>query len=326
MTARSRADLRIDSMKGFNDFNSRFRQLERRSGNDPSRIEWLVKNSPDARRLVGSLYFWERKFEAELAKHRFLRNVPGWFRERYKVYRERYGPEVTKVYGFLTLCALEDDEVDGIPATEILHPDGPPAINEDEPDELSGWFVPGYGAQSVDFMIRWLWNMHDGYDSSADLRAGLDAWDWFTETVGIDLSRIEERWEKLPRVLIPTHAETSERVSGRNALTDLLDEATKAYVFGLPAAGIAMCRAVCERVLKEFYLDDHREDETLGNLAYIAEKRFGHIKRIKLGEYIRRANKVMHDYQGGQLTEDQLQLLRQFLEMTKSLVEQAPRR
>jgi hypothetical protein len=316
-------------MKFFNEFDRKVRQLERRTGNDASRIEWLVKNSPDIRRLVGSLYFRDREFESELAKHRFLLSVPKWFFDSYKSYKERFGSEVDRVYGKLWLLAFPDDEVDGIPAEEIFHPDGrPPGKdgNDGNNDEIAGWFTPsmGGGAEAVDFIIHWLWNMHEDYDSAEDLRTGLDAWDWFIETAGIDLAKIEERWKKLPRALIPSHMERAASAGGREGFIDLLDDATKAYIFGLPAAAIAMCRAVCEHVLKEFYFSDDGNEKTLGNLVYLAEKKYKDIKKMKLREYINKANKLMHSYQGGQLSENELEVVRQFLETTKGLIELAP--
>jgi len=315
-------------MKSFSDFVQKFQELERRSRNDASRIEWLVKNSTDIRRLVGSLYFWEREFEAELAaKHRFLRDVPSWFLDRYKAYKERFGPEVNRVYGRLCLLAFSDEEVDGVPAEEIFNP-GPPPPKKDDEGEVPRQFVPGEGADAVDFMIRWLWNMHDGSDHTEDLRTGLDAWEWFTETVGIDLAKIEERWRKLPRALIPSHMEGDAGGSGHDGLVALLDDATKAYVFGLPAAAVAMCRAVCERVLKEFYFgDDHKEEKPgLTKLVILAQKKYEHIKQINLLKHIGSANDVMHSYRGGRLSDEELETVRQFLETTKALIEQAPRR
>ena len=104
----------------------KFRQLEQRCGNDATRIEWLIKNSEKTRRLVGSLYFWEHAFESELRKHRLHPNVPRWFIDRYRLYKQSFAPEVQRVYGLLHLRAFGVDEFDGIPAAEIFYPDGPP--------------------------------------------------------------------------------------------------------------------------------------------------------------------------------------------------------
>lgn len=314
------------SVKFFNDFERKFRELEQRCSNDVTRIESLVKNSEETRRLVGSLYFWEHKFEAELGKRRLLQNVPIWFIDLYSSYKQRFGPEVQRVYGRLSLLALVDDEVDGIPATEISHPDGPPTPDEHGPNGVSGWFVQGDGAEAMASMIDRLWNMYNLSDHAEDLRTGLDAWEWFTETVGLDLVGIEDRWNKLPRAMLPSHFNQGPTVNSSDSLKELLDDATGAYVFGFPAAAIAMCRAVCEKVLKEFYFYDSKPDKRkrLGELAKLAEKRYEHVKKMELRRYIDSANKVMHEYQSGQLSEDRLDIIREFLEVAKELIEQAP--
>lgn len=307
-------------MKSFNEFNRLFRELEGRSGNDASRIEMLVKNSADARRVVGSLYFWENAFETERANGRFLR-APRWFIERYKLYKETLANEVNRVYGRLSFHALlseANDEVDGIPAAEILNPGGRPRIR------TASSAKPDNAAEAVDAMVQWIWEVEEG------LREGVEAYDWFTEKVGIDFAKIEERWQKLPRTLIPTRREGTTGEGAPEALIALLDDATKAYVFGLPAAAIAMCRAVLERVLKEFYLpEEERRKENgkpmmLGELLPLAEKRYEHIRRLDLKSYVAKANKVMHRYEGGRVSEDELEAVRQFLETTKTLIEHAP--
>ena len=312
-------------MQAFNDFKRKFRELEQRCGNDATRIEWLVKNSEKARRLVGSLYFWEHAFESELRKHRLLPNVPSWFIDRYKLYKQSFAPEVQRIYGLLCLRAFGIDEVDGIPAVDIFYLDGPPAPSEHDPDEGSGWFVPGGdGAEAVGAVINWVWGMHDDSEHAEDLRTGLDAWEWFTETVGLDLVGIEDRWQKLPRSMIPSHFYRGSPAKGTDSLEELLDDATRAYVFGLPAAAIAMCRAVCERTLKEFYFCDSPSPQGLGKLSRLAEKKYEHVKKMNLRKYIGLANEVMHNHRSGHLSENDLDVVRKFLETAKGLIERAP--
>ncbi|MER8486282.1 hypothetical protein [Mesorhizobium sp. M1322] len=304
----------------FNEFDRAFQQLEHWLGNDASRIEMLVKNSPDARRVVGSLFFWERAFEMERANGRYLRNVPSWFIERYKLYREVFADEVSRVYDRLYFHALfpgADEQVDGIPASEILNPGGRP------PNKTPNSAKPLDAAQSVDTMVQWIWDVEEG------LREGVIAYEWFTHVVGIDLAKIEERWDTLPKTLVPSHMEGAVPEGVPGALIALLDDATKAYVFGLPAAAIAMCRAVVERVLKEFYLTEEEsrrkngKGKMLGELLPLAEKRYEHVRRLGLNSYVAKANDVLHHYEGGRVSEDELEAVRQFIETTKTLIELA---
>ena len=140
------------------------------------------------------------------------------------------------------------------------------------------------------------------------------------------MAGIEERWGKLPRALIPSHVTRPAGSTARDGLVELLDDATKAYVFGLPAAAVAMCRAVCEQVLEEFYSGDADKKETLGMLVILAAKKYEWIKQKNLSKQITLANNVMHNYQGGRFSEGQLDIVRQFLETTKALIEGAPKK
>lgn len=314
---------------GFNEFDQRFRYLERRAGNDPTRIAWLVRNSPEVLKLVGFLYFWEREFESKCAEHRFLSNVPRWFIDRYRTYKTRFGPEIQRVYGELWLLALIQDDVHGIPASVILSPGRPSPPGKAPPGDVSGWFVPGEGAEALDTVVHYLWQKYE--DHGADdphlaerLRTGLDAWEWFTETVGIDLAAIERRWKTLPRTLIPSRVDPGSDAGAQQGLMALLDDATRAYVFGLPAAAIAMCRAVCERVLREFYCPDRSQEDGLSTLIYLAEKQHSRIRDLQLRGLVQRANQVMHNYPGGQVSEEELEIARRFLETAKTLIESAP--
>lgn len=307
----------------FNEFDRKIEELGRLSGNDPKRIEWAVRNSTTHRKLIGELYFLERDFVVRLADRRYLAHVPIWFIKRYHAYKERFAPEVDRVYGNLWLRAFglgDDEKVDGISVAEILHPKRTPPAPADDEDGIAGWYTVGAGdsAEAVDFVIQYVWNMHEGHDHAEDLRTGLDAWEWFTGTVGVDLAGIEGRWNKLPRALIPSH------VSAADGLLDLLDDATKAYVYGLSAAAVAMCRAVCERVLKESYFGDDKKNESLGDLAYLAEKRFDHLRQSNLGKHVTVANRVMHHYRARQFSEREDESVRQFLETVKTLIERAP--
>ena len=68
----------------FNRFNKDLEHLERMSSGDPGRIEFLVKNSPEMRQLVGRLYYWRIDFESERRRHRYVTGAPTWFVDRYE--------------------------------------------------------------------------------------------------------------------------------------------------------------------------------------------------------------------------------------------------
>lgn len=303
--------------KWFNEFDAKFKELERRAANDPSRIDWLVMNSPEVRRLVGALYYRDARFKNRMQNRLFLADVPPWFLERYRAYCVKFGPAVERVYmGLLIDVVLEGkEEVDGIPAEEILHPEGKPAREESEDTEVVSLLG---GLEELEFVFHWVANMADGSEREEDLIRGVAAWEYLTETIGLDVTGVALRWHKLPRALVPLRAhESVESVLG------LLEEAAKAYVFGLPAAAMAMCRATCEIVLKQFYDDGY--ENSLDKIIFMAEKKFQHLKGLDLRKHVSAANRIMHNHgKSGRLSDAEDESARQFLETVKTLIERAP--
>jgi hypothetical protein len=303
-------------MNLFNDFNQLFIKLEKRSAYDPTRIQWLFDNSPDVRLIIGSLYFWHREFQERLLSRRFHQNVPDWFAEKFKSYTTKYKPRVDQI------CErIELDHFLG---------DGPSLKKvcqlrlEKSTIKTGVFFSPK--AEAVHFVIQWLWNSYNGFADagiSEQLEEGMHSWEWFTDVVGIDLDGIEERWSTLSRVLLPTQI-SGHLGKGDDNLVELLDDATKAYVLGLPAASVVMCRAICERVLKDFYLSGDDNNGTLKDIIILAEKQYFNVKKMNLMKHVRLANKVMHDYQCGQLDDNEGESVRRFLETVKGLIEQIP--
>lgn len=304
----------------FNKFDRKFKELERRTGGDPSRIEWLVRNCPDVRCLVGTLYFWHAEFSAHLIDRTHVEAYP-WFISRYREYRERYFPRIQAVYGRLSLEALVQDEVNGIPAEEILYPEGPRADSETR----FQYFMPGIRgeAEAIELVFHWAYNMSDGSAHEEELVRGVEAWEYFTETIGIDLAGIEERWAKLPRAIVPMSASAAPGDQRKARLLDLLDNASKAYVFGLPAAAVAICRAVCELVLKTYYVEGEAVgDSLIREVIPLAERRYEWLVALDLKRYVRFTNTIMHEgARPAAMSEVEDETVRQFLETIKTLIE-----
>jgi hypothetical protein len=70
---------------------------------------------------------------------------------------------------------------------------------------------------------------------------------------------------------MPAHVSNEHGLTEKGSLNDLLDDAVRAYVFGAPAAAIAMCRAALEMVLKRHYGQGQWDDvRGLDNLIVLA--------------------------------------------------------
>ena len=308
----------------FNYFEKKVKELVQRTNDDPSRLQFLIDNSAEMRRLIGAIYFSASEFDTYVKSRAYLA-VPTWFLQTYRDYERRYAEEISRTYGRLHLrVTLDGDEVPGISAEEIAKPDP----NRPKLPSKTDW-VPATDlieTEAFEFLLRWAWEMHDSSDHAENLRAGLDAWDHFESEVGINLDEIELRWLKLPRILIPRRPGSMGNPGARGALLDLLNDAVRAYMFGAPAAAIAMCRAICEMVLKELYLGNgNGRAPQGGKLILLAERQFEAVRKLRLRHHTDLANRVLHDLGRAEAPGSDLdKAVVDFLATLKTLIEQSP--
>jgi hypothetical protein len=115
-------------------------------------------------------------------------------------------------------------------------------------------------------------------------------------------------------------------VSEKGSLLHLLDDGVRAYVFGAPAASVAMCRAALEMVLKRHYGHGQWENAKLGNLVFLASKQYDFIEKASLKLLVKKANRILHNYgQIERLGEEEERTILLFLKTLKFLIEQAPK-
>ena len=155
-------------------------------------------------------------------------------------------------------------------------------------------------------------NVDDANFMANLFKIALDAFDFLTLTIGIDINDIFRRWREIPPIFVPP-AVSNKHGDEKGSLNDLLDNAVRAYVCGAPAAAIAMCRATLEMVLKLHFLpDDHLKHEKNGNLKrnargelleeglsgliVMAEKRYNTIKSLNLKELRDAGDQFLHRY------------------------------
>jgi hypothetical protein len=91
----------------------------------------------------------------------------------------------------------------------------------------------------------------------------LGAYDYLVGTIGLDIGGVFRRWRRLPVVFMPAHVSNLDGTGKKGSLQHLIDDAMRAYVFGVPCAAIAMCRAALEMVLKRYYGRGQWQDENL---------------------------------------------------------------
>jgi len=94
---------------------------------------------------------------------------------------------------------------------------------------------------------------------------------------------------------MPAHVSNRYGSSEKGSLLRLLDDAVRAYVFGAPAAAIAMCRAALETVLKRHYGGGQWEEEKLGRLVVLASQRYDFVQEKRITPLVHKANRILHD-------------------------------
>jgi hypothetical protein len=167
----------------------------------------------------------------------------------------------------------------------------------------------------------------DGWDQAQrnSCSIALGSYDYLVETIGLDLHEVFRRWRKVPVVFMPAHVANRYGASEKGSLLHLLDDAVRAYVFGAPAAAIAMCRSALEMVLKRHYGHGQWENAKLGNLVFLASKQYDFIQKASLKPLVKQANRILHNYgQIERLSEEEDRAILLFLETVKFLIERAP--
>ena len=137
-------------------------------------------------------------------------------------------------------------------------------------------------------------------------RLALDAFDYLTRVIGVDIDDIFRRWREVPIIFMPSPV-SNRHGEEKESLNDLLDNAVRAYVCGAPAAAIAMCRAVLEMVIRDHYLPDEQDrtyenirgnkrEKGLGDLILLAEKRYPSLRPLRLAGLKNTGDEILHRY------------------------------
>jgi hypothetical protein len=122
------------------------------------------------------------------------------------------------------------------------------------------------------------------------------ALNYFEKVIGLDFDNINRRWGKAPSLFI------SEKIQKKNdKLVEMYNEAVKSYIFGLNVSATAMCRALLEHILINYY---RIPKDDLINVVSIAEKKFRRLQSLKLHKLRKDGNDVMHEYETKSRIED----------------------
>jgi hypothetical protein len=251
-----------------------------------------------------------------------VENEPGAFDDglSFVEFRQKYGP---LVYGSGLPWEEKQIEAEVPTAEDELHSPDPESENSFDPRSHDGGAALSAG---IDYLEDEAITRPQERVSNL-CRLAVDAYDYLTETIGLDVHDIFRRWRKVPVILMPAHVASRYAASDKGSLSHLLDDAVRAYVLGAPAAAITMCRAALEMVLKQHYGHDQWNNEKLENLIVLASKRYDFIQYKKIDPIRDKANKILHRYHSAERIseEDDLTIIN-FLKTLRFLIERAPAR
>ncbi|MBZ0218537.1 MAG: DUF4145 domain-containing protein, partial [Fimbriimonadaceae bacterium] len=165
-------------------------------------------------------------------------------------------------------------------------------------------------------------------------RIALGAFDYLTRSIGLNIIEIFRRHRLVPQVFVPSHVSNKHGLTEKGSLFDLLEDASRAYVCGAPAASIAMCRAALEMILAEHYgLEStyiHKKSgelrtKPLIKLIVLAERKYARIGSLNLVAQKDRADEILHRYaRSNKLTKAEDEAILLFIQTLKSLIQAAP--
>ncbi|MBU4583548.1 MAG: DUF4145 domain-containing protein [Proteobacteria bacterium] len=124
----------------------------------------------------------------------------------------------------------------------------------------------------------------------------IGALNYFEKVIGLDFHNINRRWGKAPSLFI------SEKIRKKtDKLVEMYNEAVKSYIFGLNVSSTAMCRALLEHILINYY---GIPKDDLVKVVSLAEKRFRKLESLNLHKLRKNGNDVMHEYETKSRIED----------------------
>jgi hypothetical protein len=329
----------------FSRFLAAFKSLKRSVYDDVEKLRWGISQSPTILEKAWRVMHAADWVQAYVESGQKLASAPGSFAEEWELYKKDYLEAVTSSM-FYAIAETESgrtvakhDLLDWL----ILGDDGPipPDVGKpyetalsyldwqiqqpnsaQAPEELFGdEFIPGIHdpvalvETAVHYFSEQDWKAEDQefFEQSKRVEG---AWKYLQEILGFNSKDIWRRWNAAPLVILPSRDGSTATHMG--ALSDLYHEAVRCFAFGLMGAAMAMCRALLEEVLRRLY---HMDDEPLGAVIVMAESRYSHLRKWRLGPLKDAANKVLHNYrEGREAVEGKLVL--QFLETLKGMIEE----
>ncbi len=337
-------------------FLLRFNELKRRTRNDPERIPWLWKQSKQLRKIGEDVYTLHGDIERALARSpKLVGPVPPGFERAFKDYRERYAEKVLHAKFSIDTDKLLELIKASKAQTEDDQEESEERFPKYEVDEDGVTWITKQGESEKRFLIEEFYPEDDAYEKFVGvleyardrvesakmggiddpglmnlLSRGVGAWDFYRDPIGVDMEGIARRWKQVPHFFIPRHVLDRYGRSERGSLSHLLNDAIRAYVFGVPTAAIVMCRTVYEEFVKKHLGLEIQKNKKgyyppLHKIIILAEKKFEWIGPLELGPKVEYVNGILHAYdRSTKITAADEKNILDYLTTVNTLMEKAP--
>jgi len=245
-----------DSMIPFyNAFKSCFDQVKKKTGNDARRINFIADNNASFHMLVEWMVEADFAFEQYRSSRLYLENVPSWFVNVLDEYQKKFKEDIDLHYIITGPSHLDKKNFE--PSFDLI----PSTLEIFEYFDIGS----GDGTNLIDHAMRDVYELGEE-DIIAHQPGACEAWCFFRHIARIDFEGIEHRWKKLPtRLLLTLKLQKAASSQKYSTLTGLLEAALNSYLFGSTTASLAICRTLCETVLRDYYLYEWAEKYRVGH-------------------------------------------------------------
>ena len=276
-----------------------FNRLKSELNNSLKNLKWLPNAKPEIAELCFQLDETYRQlnriFADQPTKYSF---VPAVFQKRWDEYinyyqekvseaakplKEKYERELVELFQ----RAEEDAKSKGQSSEEFLR-----QFTDTFPHKIGATFNP-VEDDAASLLNEIFDAIHDIVASDilsevfTDKQIG--AFNYFERVIGINFHDINRRWGNSPSLFI------SEKIKKKtNKLIEMYNEAVKSYIFGLNVASTAMCRALLEHILINYY---GMPKDDLVKIVSLAEKKFRKLESLNLHKLRMDGNEVLHEYE-----------------------------
>ena len=331
----------VERIKLSEQFMIQFNGLKGATNNNPKTLLNFFSERPTFRNLVSELFLTAESIELFSSVRKIHLHVSPIFLELWKDYLNRWRMTVEYVHKEPLLRINLFDEVSLPPISFEEFSSFQRGLNRDEADpNYDESFDPKThdGGAAIEKMMDLARERLEYYQSMPDFDSdqkwmanawniGIEAFEFLESKIGLNLSLVFDRWNKVPTIFVPKHVSDRHSLTEKDSLYRLLSDAIRAYVAGAPAASVAICRAALEIVLRDHYLKlPYADKSSLYEVINLAVARYRFLPAIKLHEMRTLANKILHDYAESDSLSvaDEKQLIA-FLNDLKFYIEKAPK-